>query len=46
MKIGKNLVKIINVYIPNGNPINTDKYIYKKNWLNSFVELTKKTLKK
>ena len=46
VKIGKNIVKIINVYIPNGNPNNTDKYIYKKNWLNSFIELTKKTLKK
>ena len=25
-------IKIINVYIPNGNPINTEKYSYKKNW--------------
>ena len=24
-------IKLINVYVPNGNPINTDKYHYKKN---------------
>ena len=29
-------IKIINVYVPNGNPINTDKYEYKKEWYKSF----------
>ena len=37
-------IKLINIYVPNGNPINTDKYIYKKEWLNSFVKQIKKTL--
>ena len=23
-------IKIINIYVPNGNPIDTDKYVYKK----------------
>ena len=39
-------IKIINIYVPNGNPINTDKYDYKKKWLNSFILQIKKTLKK
>ena len=37
-------VKLINVYVPNGNPIDTEKYDYKKNWLNSFIRQVKKTL--
>ena len=44
IKIGKKTVKIINIYVPNGNPVDTEKYIYKKNWLNKFVKLSKKTL--
>ena len=27
----KKKIKIINIYVPNGNPINSDKYEYKKN---------------
>ena len=38
-------IKLINVYVPNGNPINTDKYIYKLNWLNNFIQKIKKLLK-
>ena len=29
-------IKLINIYVPNGNPINTEKYDYKKNWYNAF----------
>ena len=39
-------IKLINIYVPNGNPINTEKYEYKKNWLNSFIKQLKKTLVK
>ena len=39
-------IKIINIYVPNGNPIDTDKYVYKKNWLNTFIKKTKKELLK
>ena len=39
-------IKLINIYVPNGNPINTEKYDYKKNWLNSFIKEVNKTLKK
>ena len=39
-----NKIKLINVYIPNGNPIDTDKYAYKKKWLDLFNKKIKKTL--
>ena len=45
IKIKKDLVKLINIYVPNGNPINTEKYKYKKNWLDAFNKKIKKTLK-
>tara|TARA_Y100000590_G_scaffold444259_1_gene574800 strand:- start:287 stop:1063 length:777 start_codon:yes stop_codon:yes gene_type:complete len=37
-------IKIINIYVPNGNPIDTDKYLYKKYWLEVFVKEVKKSL--
>ena len=39
------VIKLINVYVPNGNPINTDKYNYKKIWYENFIKAVKKTLK-
>jgi exodeoxyribonuclease III len=45
IKIKSNIIKIINIYVPNGNPINTDKYVYKKNWLNLFINSVKKIIK-
>ena len=42
--IKKKKIKIINIYVPNGNPIETDKYLYKKNWLNLFLNKVKKEL--
>ena len=44
IKINKKKIKLINIYVPNGNPINTEKYEYKKNWLNKFLKSVKKTL--
>jgi len=38
------LIKLINIYAPNGNPIETKKYSYKKNWYNSFIKKVKKDL--
>tara|TARA_Y100000590_G_scaffold437290_1_gene558775 strand:- start:177 stop:953 length:777 start_codon:yes stop_codon:yes gene_type:complete len=40
----KKLIKLINIYVPNGNPVDTDKYLYKKNWYNSFIKKIRKTL--
>jgi exodeoxyribonuclease-3 len=45
IKIKSKNIKLINIYVPNGNPINTEKYDYKKNWLNLFNKNIKKTLK-
>ncbi len=39
-------IKFINIYVPNGNPINTDKYLYKQKWLDSFIQEIKKLLTK
>ena len=38
------VIKLINIYVPNGNPVDTDKYKYKKNWLVSFTKQVEKTL--
>ena len=40
----KKKIKLINIYVPNGNPVNTEKYEYKKNWLNKFLKSVKKNL--
>ncbi len=37
-------IKLVNIYVPNGNPVNTDKYTYKVNWFNSFIKKIKKLL--
>ena len=42
--INKKKTKLINIYVPNGNPVDTEKYEYKKNWLTSFVKKVKKEL--
>ena len=39
-------IKFINIYVPNGNPVNTDKYLYKQNWLDSFTKEIKKVINK
>ena len=38
------IIKLINVYIPNGNPVDTEKYEYKKDWFGSFIKQVKKAL--
>jgi exodeoxyribonuclease-3 len=45
-KINQKKIKLVNIYVPNGNPINTDKYKYKINWLNKFLKSVKQNLKK
>ena len=44
IKYNSKIIKLINVYVPNGNPVETDKYIYKKNWFDLFIKKIKKTL--
>ena len=38
------IIRLINIYVPNGNPICTEKYEYKKDWYNSFINKVRKTL--
>ena len=42
--IGKKKIEIINIYVPNGNPVDTEKYDYKKIWLKKFIDAIKKKL--
>ena len=42
--VDKKKTKLINIYVPNGNPVDTEKYEYKKNWLTSFIKKVKKEL--
>ena len=44
IKLGGKKIELINIYVPNGNPVDTEKYEYKKNWLNKFVIGIKKKL--
>ena len=44
IKNQSNVMRLINVYVPNGNPIGTEKYEYKKYWLDSFIKKVKNTL--
>ena len=36
----------LNVYVPNGNPVDTEKYEYKKEWLKKFISKIKKKIQK
>jgi len=44
IQLNKKKIKIINIYVPNGNPINTEKYTYKKQWLDKFLKSVKKKI--
>jgi len=44
IKSKSKVINLINIYVPNGNPIGTEKYEYKKNWYNSFIIKVKKNL--
>jgi len=42
----KKNIQIINIYTPNGNPIDTEKYTYKTNWLDDLIKQLKTLTKK
>ena len=44
--LNKKKINLVNVYVPNGNPVETEKYSYKKNWLKKFIVNIKKELSK
>ena len=39
-------IQIINIYTPNGNPVDTEKYDYKKNWMDQLIKQLKTLSKK
>ena len=42
----KKNIQLINIYTPNGNPVDTEKYDYKKKWLNDLIKQLKILIKK
>ena len=42
----KKNINIINIYTPNGNPVDTEKYTYKVKWLNDLIKSLKILSKK
>ena len=46
LKLKKKKIELINIYVPNGNPVDTEKYEYKKSWLKKFITNVKKKIHK
>ena len=46
LKLKKKKIELINIYVPNGNPVDTEKYEYKKDWLKKFIINIKKKIQK
>ena len=42
----KKNIQLINIYTPNGNPVDTEKYSYKREWLDSLIKSLKTLSKK
>ena len=42
----KKIIQLINIYTPNGNPVDTEKYEYKKNWMDQLIKQLKSLSKK
>ncbi len=46
VKYKKKTITLINIYTPNGNPVDTEKYTYKLYWLDSLIKKLKSLSKK
>ena len=46
LKFKKKSIELVNIYVPNGNPIDTEKYEYKKEWLKKFITNIEKKIQK
>ena len=42
----KQVIQLINIYTPNGNPVDTEKYDYKKKWMDQLIKQLKTLSKK
>ena len=45
IKIKDKDIEVVNIYVPNGNPVDTEKYTYKLNWIDLFIKEIDKKLK-
>lgn len=39
------ILRVVSLYLPNGNPANTDKYTYKINWMDRLIQFSRERLK-
>jgi exodeoxyribonuclease-3 len=39
------VLRVVSLYLPNGNPINTEKYTYKLNWMERLLQFARERLK-
>ncbi len=39
------VLRVVSLYLPNGNPANTDKYTYKINWMDRLIQFSRERLK-
>ncbi len=46
LKLKSKKLELINIYVPNGNPVDTEKYEYKKEWLKKFITNIEKKIQK
>ena len=46
IKVKNKVIDLINIYVPNGNPVDTDKYFYKINWLDLLIQFLKDKIDK
>jgi exodeoxyribonuclease-3 len=46
IKVKNKVIDLINIYVPNGNPVDTDKYFYKINWLDLLFKFLKSKIDK
>ena len=46
IKLKNQIVELVNIYVPNGNPVDTEKYYYKINWLNLLIKYLEKKINK
>ncbi len=44
VQLKRKKIELVNIYVPNGNPVDTEKYEYKKNWLKKFITQIKKRI--
>ena len=45
IKIKNKNIDLINIYVPNGNPVDTEKYLYKVTWLDLLIKYLKKKIR-